>query len=85
MWQAEVGLAMTPEDWANRMARHIIGENMVPDSEACRECIEIATQAIREEREACARVVEDWAKQSWPTNTDGEAESIANAIRARGE
>jgi hypothetical protein len=38
---------------------------------------------IREAYEDAARIVEDWAKQSWPTNTDGEAESIAAAIRAR--
>jgi hypothetical protein len=43
----------------------------------------IFREAIREAYEDAAKIVEDWAKQSWPTNTDGEAESIAAAIRAR--
>jgi len=65
---------MTPEEiWD---AIYLVGFDR-EDSEA------IFANAIREEREACAKVVEDWAKHTWPTDTDGEAEAIAAAIRSR--
>jgi hypothetical protein len=72
---------MTPEELANRMAQHIVGVELAADDETCKICVELARQAIEQEREACAKVAEEWL---WRSDED-TIPALADAIRARGK
>lgn len=64
---------MTPEEWADSLTQC----GHVPDNSACETCIAaLIRQALAEEREACARIVEG-------SDRDAKRHQIADAIRLR--
>ena len=70
-------------DWTDTIARECVGNGM-GDSDVCR----LIAEALRAEREACAKIAfahEKRALKAGASTTAGWCLDIAAAIRARGE
>lgn len=84
---------MTPYEFADKMARHIIGESLCPEGECCRKCIAMAEQyraaALEEAANLAMQEAYDLEKASYSAGTLPENfadinkwKYIAAAIRA---